>query len=46
MIYKRFRELVEFNKQFFEAAFKKPVEVKLLQSIINGGDFCEFEIKG
>ena len=36
---------VEFNKQFFESAFKKPVEVKLKQSIINGGDFCEFEIK-
>lgn len=36
---------VEFNKQFFEAAFEKPVDVKLLQSIINGGDFCEFEIK-
>lgn len=36
---------VEFNKQFFEAAFEKPVEVKLKQSILNGGDFCEFEIK-
>jgi predicted ArsR family transcriptional regulator len=36
---------VEFNKQFFESAFEKPVEVELKQSILNGGDFCEFEIK-
>jgi hypothetical protein len=36
---------VEFNKQFFMAAFDKPVEVKLKQSILNGGDCCEFEIK-
>ena len=36
---------VEFNKQFFRAAFKKPVEVELKQSILNGGDYCEFEIK-
>jgi len=36
---------VEFNRQFFEAAFEKPVEVRLLQSILNGDDFCEFEIK-
>jgi hypothetical protein len=35
---------VEFNKQFFEAAFEKPVNVELKQSIINGGDFCEFQI--
>jgi uncharacterized protein DUF6144 len=36
---------VEFNKQFFEAAFEKPVEVELLQSILNGDDYCEFKIK-
>jgi len=36
---------VEFNKQFFEAAFEKPVEVELKQSILNGGNYCEFEIK-
>lgn len=36
---------VEFNRIFFESAFEKPVEVKLKQSILNGGDFCEFEIK-
>jgi hypothetical protein len=36
---------VEFNKQFFEAAFEKPVNVELNQSIITGEDFCEFEIK-
>lgn len=35
---------VEFNRIFFESAFEKPVEVKLKQSILNGGDFCEFEI--
>jgi len=36
---------VEFNKQFFEAAFEKPVEVELKQSILTGGEFCEFEIR-
>lgn len=36
---------VEFNKQFFEAALEKPVNVKLKQSIITGGDCCEFIIK-
>lgn len=36
---------VEFNKQFFEAALDKPVEVELKKSILNGGDYCEFEIK-
>ena len=36
---------VEFNKQFFEVPFEKPVEVELKQSILNGGDYCEFEIK-
>jgi hypothetical protein len=35
---------VEFNRQFFQAAFNKPVEVKLRQSILNGGDSCEFLI--
>lgn len=35
---------VEFNKQFFQAAFNKPVIVKLKQSILNGGDCCEFII--
>ncbi len=36
---------VEFNRQFFEAAFDMPAEVKLKQSILNGDYFCEFEIK-
>ena len=36
---------VAFNKQFFEAAFNQVVEVELKQSIITGGDYCEFEIK-
>ena len=36
---------VEFNKQFFKAALNKTVEVELKQSILNGGDYCEFEIK-
>ena len=35
----------EFNKQFFEAALEKPVNVELKQSIITGGDCCEFMIK-
>ncbi|MCP4135134.1 MAG: hypothetical protein GY754_29460 [bacterium] len=35
---------VEFNRQFFQAAFDKPVDVTLKQSILNGGDFCEFII--
>ncbi|MCG8697888.1 MAG: DUF6144 family protein [Bacteroidales bacterium] len=36
---------VAFNKHFFEAAFDTEVEVKLLESILTGGDFCKFEIK-
>lgn len=36
---------VEFNKQFFQSAFNKPVEVKLVQSILNGAPYCEFNIK-
>lgn len=36
---------VEFNKQLFESALEKPVEVELRQSIINGGECCEFEVK-
>jgi len=36
---------VEFNKQFFESALGKHVDVELKQSIINGGDFCEFVVK-
>ena len=35
---------VEFNRQFFQAAFDKPVDVMLKQSILNGGDCCEFII--
>ncbi len=35
---------VEFNKQFFSAAFEKTVQVKLNKSILNGDDRCEFEI--
>ncbi len=36
---------VEFNKQFFEAALGKHVDVELKQSIITGGDCCEFDVK-
>jgi predicted ArsR family transcriptional regulator len=36
---------VEFNKTFFEAALEKAVDVKLKQSILNGDEFCEFEVK-
>ena len=35
---------VEFNRRFFQAAFDKPVHVKLKQSILTGGDCCEFII--
>ncbi len=35
---------VEFNKQFFQAAFNKPVEVELNKAILNGDDYCEFII--
>lgn len=35
---------VEFNKQFFEAALEKPVKAILKRSILNGDDWCEFEI--
>ena len=35
---------VEFNRQFFQAAFDKPVDVMLKQSILNGGDCCKFII--
>lgn len=32
-------------KSLFEAAFDKPVKVKLKQSILQGADSCEFEIE-
>lgn len=32
-------------KSLFEAAFNKPVEVTLMQSILQGADSCEFEIR-
>ena len=32
-------------KSLFEAAFDKPVEVTLKQSILQGADTCEFEIR-
>lgn len=32
-------------KSLFEAAFDKPVKVKLKQSILQGADRCEFEIE-
>jgi predicted ArsR family transcriptional regulator len=35
---------VEFNKQFFTAAFEKEVHVELLQSIICGAESCKFRI--
>lgn len=35
---------VEFHKQFFKAAFEKPVKVELTQSIITGADSCRFII--
>jgi hypothetical protein len=36
---------VGWYKSLFEAAFDKPVKVKLKQSIIQGADRCEFEIE-
>jgi hypothetical protein len=35
---------VEFNKQFFSAAFGTPVCVELLQSIICGAESCKFKV--
>jgi predicted ArsR family transcriptional regulator len=35
---------VEFNRAFFEAALEKPVQVELVQSIINGAESCKFII--
>ncbi len=35
---------VEFNKQFFSAAFEKEVSVEILQSIICGAKSCKFRI--
>jgi hypothetical protein len=35
---------VEFNRVFFEAALEKPVQVELVQSIINGAESCKFII--
>lgn len=35
---------VEFNRQFFKAALEREVEVELKQSIISGGECCEFII--
>ena len=32
-------------KGLFEAAFGKPVDVKITSSVINGADTCEFEIR-
>ena len=34
----------EFHKQFFEAAFGKPIKVELTQSIISGARTCKFVI--
>lgn len=36
---------VAFNRQFFGAAFDKPVQMELKSSILNGDDFCEFDIR-
>jgi len=35
---------VEFNRVFFEAAFGRPVQVELAQSIIGGAESCKFTI--
>jgi len=35
----------EWLKTFFESALEKPVNVEIIQTIINGADSCKFEIK-
>jgi hypothetical protein len=35
----------EFNRQYFSAAFQKPVKVELKNSVINGSDTCKYVIK-
>ncbi len=35
---------VEFNRQFFSAAFDKEVDVEIIQSIISGANTCKFKI--
>jgi len=35
----------EFNRQYFSAAFQKPVKVELKNSVINGSDTCNYIIK-
>jgi hypothetical protein len=34
----------EFNRQYFFSAFKKPVKVELIKSVISGNDSCQFNI--
>ena len=34
----------EFNRQYFSSAFDKPIEVELIQSVINGSDSCKYVI--
>jgi hypothetical protein len=34
----------EFNRQYFSSAFRKPVEVELIKSIISGSDSCKYII--
>jgi hypothetical protein len=35
----------EFNRQYFSAAFQKPVKVELKNSVISGSDTCKYIIK-
>jgi hypothetical protein len=34
----------EFNRQYFSSAFRKPVEVELIKSVISGSDSCKYII--
>ena len=34
----------EFNRQYFSSAFRKPVEVELIKSVISGSDSCRYII--
>ncbi len=36
---------VGHNKEFYESALGKPVEVKIIETVMTGGDTCKFKIK-
>ncbi len=36
---------VGHNKEFYEAALNKPVDVEILETVMEGGDACKFKMK-